>query len=131
MAHTATVLMRKGTKCLEPRSVCRLEDLSALILVNGLILVYSFAYIEHISAYLTKSFVCLGGTVTSCQRKYREAPLQYLRRFLVLRCKLDGQYEEVQCQGSTGQCWCVDQDGKELSGTRTTKEVRCPIIGSF
>ncbi|KAJ7381089.1 hypothetical protein OS493_004687 [Desmophyllum pertusum] len=67
------------------------------------------------------------GTVTSCQRKYREAPFQ---GGLVPRCKLDGQYEEVQCQGSTGECWCVDQDGKELPGNRTTEPVKCPILGA-
>lgn len=64
--------------------------------------------------------------MTSCQRKYREAPFQ---GGLVPRCKLDGQYEEVQCQGSTGECWCVDQDGKELPGNRTTEPVKCPILG--
>ena len=67
--------------------------------------------------------------MTYCQRKYREAPLQYYKSVLAPRCKLDGQYEEVQCQGSTGECWCVDKDGKELPGTRTTELVKCPILG--
>ena len=67
--------------------------------------------------------------MTSCQRKHSEAPLQYFQGVLVPRCKLDGQYEEVQCQGSTGECWCVDKDGKELPETRTTEPVECPIIG--
>jgi len=67
--------------------------------------------------------------VTSCQRKYRESPLQYYQGVLAHRCKLDGQYEEVQCQGSTGECWCVDKDGKELPGTRTTELLKCPTIG--
>ena len=67
--------------------------------------------------------------MTSCQRRYRKAPLQYSQGVLVSRCKLDGQYEEVQCQGSTGECWCVDKDGKELPGTRTTEPVKCPILG--
>ena len=69
--------------------------------------------------------------MTSCQRKFREAPLKYLPGALVPRCKLDGQYEEVQCDGSTGECWCVDSDGKELPGTRTTEPVKCPIFGRF
>lgn len=67
--------------------------------------------------------------MTSCQRKFREAPLKYFQGVSVPRCKLDGQYEEVQCQGSTGECWCVDSDGKELPGTRTTEPVKCPILG--
>ena len=69
--------------------------------------------------------------MTSCQRKYHQAFLQSFRRVLVPRCKLDGQYEEVQCQGSTRECWCVDHDGKELRGTRTTEPVKCPVIGSY
>lgn len=67
--------------------------------------------------------------MTSCQRKHSEAPLQYFQGVLAPRCKLDGQYEEVQCQGSTGECWCVDKDGKEIPGTRTTEPVKCPVIG--
>ena len=69
--------------------------------------------------------------MTSCQRKHSEGPLQYLQGVLAPRCKLDGQYEEVQCEGSTGQCWCVDKDGKELPGTRTTELVKCLIIGKW
>lgn len=70
------------------------------------------------------------GRVTSCQRKYREALLQSFRPTLVPRCKLDGRYEEVQCQGSTKECWCVNHDGNERPGTRTTKPLKCPIIGA-
>lgn len=68
--------------------------------------------------------------MTSCQRKYRQALLQSFGPTLVPRCKLNGRYEEVQCQGSTRECWCVDHDGNERPGTRTTKLLKCPIIGS-
>ncbi|XP_039890326.1 nidogen-1 [Simochromis diagramma] len=34
-------------------------------------------------------------------------------------CDNNGQYEPMQCHGSTGHCWCVDQNGQEISGTRT------------
>ena len=34
-------------------------------------------------------------------------------------CKADGSYEEEQCHGSTGYCWCVEsKTGKEIPGTR-------------
>ena len=34
-------------------------------------------------------------------------------------CKKDGSYNEKQCHGSTGHCWCVDKlSGKEIKGTR-------------
>ena len=72
-----------------------------------------------------------GGSLTPCQRMYREAPLRYFQGILVPRCKLDGQYEEVQCQGSMGECWCVDVDGKELPGTRSPQLIRCPVLGKF
>merc|ERR1712142_1262103 len=33
-------------------------------------------------------------------------------------CKDDGSYETKQCHGSTGYCWCVDESGNEIQGTR-------------
>ncbi|KAJ7381019.1 hypothetical protein OS493_004614 [Desmophyllum pertusum] len=45
-------------------------------------------------------------------------------------CKLNGDYEEVQCHGSTGYCWCVDKLGNELEGTRTRGKPNCtPSVG--
>ena len=35
------------------------------------------------------------------------------------KCKADGSYEEKQCHGSTGQCWCVESIyGNEILNTR-------------
>ena len=37
----------------------------------------------------------------------------------VPKCQSDGSYEQKQCQGPTGHCWCVNtQTGQELQGTR-------------
>ena len=36
----------------------------------------------------------------------------------VPQCDADGSYSSVQCHGSTGQCWCVDNTGAEVQGTR-------------
>ncbi|KAM3613491.1 uncharacterized protein V6R79_000394 [Siganus canaliculatus] len=45
----------------------------------------------------------------------------------VLRCSPSGVFEEVQCDSSRGQCWCVDQEGAELYGTRQSGTPRrCP-----
>lgn len=33
-------------------------------------------------------------------------------------CRSNGHFEPVQCDRDTGQCWCVDEAGFELSGTR-------------
>lgn len=44
----------------------------------------------------------------------------------LLRCSPSGLFEEVQCDPSRGQCWCVDQDGMELYGTRQSGRLwRC------
>ncbi|XP_056616657.1 nidogen-1 [Triplophysa dalaica] len=34
-------------------------------------------------------------------------------------CDAQGEYEPMQCHESIGQCWCVDPDGQEISGSRT------------
>lgn len=34
-------------------------------------------------------------------------------------CDARGEYDPMQCHDSVGQCWCVDRDGEEISGTRT------------
>ena len=36
----------------------------------------------------------------------------------VPQCDRNGGYMSVQCQGSTGYCWCVDTAGTEIDGTR-------------
>ncbi|XP_065056519.1 agrin-like isoform X1 [Rhopilema esculentum] len=38
------------------------------------------------------------------------------------QCKEDGSYEEAQCHGSTGYCWCVDEDGNKKEGTEVRFE---------
>ncbi|CAN9514513.1 unnamed protein product [Ophioblennius macclurei] len=45
----------------------------------------------------------------------------------LLRCSPSGLFEAVQCDASRGQCWCVDQEGAELYGTRQNgRPPRCP-----
>ena len=34
------------------------------------------------------------------------------------RCTAEGNFEKMQCHGSTGHCWCVDGSGREIDGTR-------------
>ena len=33
-------------------------------------------------------------------------------------CDEDGYYRKVQCEQSRGECWCVDQHGVEMMGSR-------------
>ncbi|KAK2845194.1 hypothetical protein Q5P01_011853 [Channa striata] len=45
----------------------------------------------------------------------------------VLQCSPSGLFMPVQCDYRTGQCWCVDQDGMELYGTRQNgRPQSCP-----
>lgn len=34
-------------------------------------------------------------------------------------CDQHGEYEPMQCHGSTGHCWCVERNGQEIPGTRS------------
>ena len=36
----------------------------------------------------------------------------------VLECDSDGSYKPVQCSQPEGPCWCVDDNGMEVPGTR-------------
>ena len=33
------------------------------------------------------------------------------------QCEDDGSFSPMQCWGSTGYCWCVDENGEEIAGT--------------
>ncbi|XP_070767606.1 thyroglobulin [Enoplosus armatus] len=64
------------------------------------------------------------GTRNSSSAPHCPSPCQLQS---VLQCSPSGIFESVQCDSSRGQCWCVDQDGMELYGTRQTgTPQRCP-----
>ncbi|CAH1274403.1 OLFM3 [Branchiostoma lanceolatum] len=59
---------------------------------------------------------------TKCQRQRTKAANAGLQvGMFIPECRPDGAFEEVQCHGSTGHCWCVDQEGEELPGTRVDR----------
>ena len=40
-------------------------------------------------------------------------------------CDEEGNYAEVQCLKSSGFCWCVDENGEEVIGTKTRGVPNC------
>ncbi|XP_006027958.1 testican-2 [Alligator sinensis] len=46
-------------------------------------------------------------------------------------CDEDGYYRKMQCDQSSGECWCVDQLGMELTGTRIHGNPDCDDIVGF
>uniref|UniRef100_A0A8C5D3Y0 Nidogen 2 n=1 Tax=Gadus morhua TaxID=8049 RepID=A0A8C5D3Y0_GADMO len=40
------------------------------------------------------------------------------------QCDAHGNFSPVQCYGDTSYCWCVDQDGREIEGTRSHNVVK-------
>ena len=43
----------------------------------------------------------------------------------VPQCESNGDYSPLQCNVYTGVCWCVDERGKELTGSRTKRTPNC------
>jgi len=33
------------------------------------------------------------------------------------QCTDSGEFTPMQCHTGTGECWCVDRDGREIAGT--------------
>lgn len=65
----------------------------------------------------TLSFICIAQTdsLTLCEQDLLNAtgmPGEF-----VPACEEDGSYSTIQCWGSTGYCWCVDEIGLEIPGT--------------
>jgi len=58
--------------------------------------------------------------ITKCEREYQEATKdpELIGQF-VPQCDEKGNYEPMQCWGSTGTCWCVDGNGTMINGTLT------------
>ena len=71
------------------------------------------------------------GGLSPCQRAQQNASAVPFGTSYLIRCKQDGSYEEVQCSGSTGFCWCVNKNGNELAGFKTRGPLKCPVLGKY
>ena len=52
---------------------------------------------------------------TECEKQYEAAVKSESPDVFIPRCTNDGKFEKVQCQKS--KCYCVDANGKRISGT--------------
>uniref|UniRef100_A0AAX7U3E0 Nidogen 2a (osteonidogen) n=1 Tax=Astatotilapia calliptera TaxID=8154 RepID=A0AAX7U3E0_ASTCA len=55
----------------------------------------------------------------------KPGPQQY-----VPQCEPDGEFSPVQCYGETNYCWCVDQNGRMVPGTKSDDAVKPACISS-
>ncbi|XP_062851304.1 testican-2 [Trichomycterus rosablanca] len=46
-------------------------------------------------------------------------------------CDEDGYYRKLQCDQSRGECWCVDQHGGELMGSRIHGNTNCDDVVGY
>lgn len=74
-------------------------------------------------------------TTTKCLRERQEALSNARAKDLIMlgvfapKCEADGSFSRVQCLNSSGYCWCVDREGKEMSGTKVRQRTpHCPTI---
>lgn len=83
------------------------------------------------SKYLSLTVPLSGTTGLSfCQlQKQRILVSRYINSSsisYVPQCLDSGAFDEVQCDTTLGQCWCVDPEGMEIYGTRQRgKPTRC------
>ena len=40
-------------------------------------------------------------------------------------CEKDGSYSKAQCLPSSGVCWCVNENGEEIPGTKVKGKLNC------
>jgi len=60
-----------------------------------------------------------------CHSRYNEASKVNERDQYVPRCESDGSHKQIQCNSATGECWCVDGDGREKEETRKIGKPIC------
>ncbi|NXN33428.1 NID2 protein, partial [Nycticryphes semicollaris] len=71
---------------------------------------------------------------TMCER-WRQSLLEHYggsprRDQYVPQCEPGGEFTPLQCHGDSGYCWCVDESGREIQGTRSEPGTTPPCLPS-
>ena len=65
----------------------------------------------------------VSGKLTECELKRKTQSEKITKESLpdahAVQCDVDGSYSQVQCNGFTNVCWCVDENGVMVEGTET------------
>lgn len=56
--------------------------------------------------------------LTECQKLRAQVDRRNLLGAYVPECAENGDFKARQCSGSTGHCWCVDVQGREIAATK-------------
>ena len=67
---------------------------------------------------------------TKCEQLSSQGSENGLVGAFVPQCNADGSFNSEQCWGSTGYCWCVDEYGKEIPGTKIRGKPDCSKEGT-
>lgn len=52
------------------------------------------------------------------KRGDKRTRMMNLTKQFVPECEANGSFSPMQCHHVTSECWCVDDRGKEITGTR-------------
>lgn len=96
-------------------------------------LFYCFFY-QHFHFFACSpsiSFIPSTIAATKCEQLSSQASANGLVGAYVPQRNEDGSFKAEQCWGSTGYCWCVDEYGKEIPGTKIRGKPDCSKKGNW
>ena len=92
---------------------------------------YNFNCMSNWYCFSSNVFVPLSVAKGPCHEAVNKVRPGQLGAFIP-QCSDDGYYLSSQCHSSSGHCWCVNREGVELDGTRSSpgeQRVDCDAPG--
>lgn len=78
-----------------------------------------------------QEWCCCFQAEAPCDLAQKEAREGKLLGATMPRCTVEGYFKRMQCNSSTGFCWCADFNGNEIRGTRMYMKKGEPNCGTF